>query len=206
MRVKSEARRNGIVEAAMAVFLEKGFEAASMSDIAARAGGSKATLYSYFASKEELYVEVMDGRCSALFERAFGSLVFDGDLRSTLLAFACSLYAVLLTPDMLAVRRNILAQAGRTDIGRLFYQRGPEQGLRRLADFIGQQMTAGRLRRADPWATTLQLMALLDSDLTLRALLGVETLDDPAALERHLACGLDVFLRAYAPEGRPDRG
>lgn len=206
MRVKSEARRNGIVEAAMAVFLEKGFEAASMSDIAARAGGSKATLYSYFASKEELYVEVMDGRCSELFERAFGSLTFDGDLRSTLLTFACSLYAVLLTPDMLAVRRNILAQAGRSDIGRLFYERGPKQGLMRLADFIGQQMAAGRLRRADPWQTTLQLMALLDSDLTLRALLGVDGMTDPAALERHLAAGLEVFLRAFAPERPSDRG
>lgn len=56
MRVRTEAKRDAILEAAAEVFLEAGFEGASMSQIAARAGGSKRTLYGYFPSKEELFV------------------------------------------------------------------------------------------------------------------------------------------------------
>ena len=41
------------------VFLEKGFDAASMNDIARAAGVSKGTLYVYFANKEQLFVELI---------------------------------------------------------------------------------------------------------------------------------------------------
>jgi AcrR family transcriptional regulator len=199
MRVKSEAKRDGIVDAAMAVFLEKGYEAASMSDIARRAGGSKATLYSYFASKEALYVEVMDVRCSARFEQAFGTLRFDGDLYSTLSRFGVSLFTELLAPDMLATRRNIVHDAGRSDIGRLFFERGPERGLRRLADFLGAQMSAGRLRQADPELAARHLLALMDSDLLMRAMLGVTGEGDAPTLAAHIDAAVRVFLCAYGP-------
>src|SRR5690606_17572224 len=59
MRSKSEARRDAILAVALEVFREVGFDAASMSQISARVGGSKATLYNYFASKEELLLEAM---------------------------------------------------------------------------------------------------------------------------------------------------
>ena len=54
MRVKTEAKRQHIVDVAAQAFRELGFEGASMAEICARVGGSKATLYNYFASKEEL--------------------------------------------------------------------------------------------------------------------------------------------------------
>lgn len=47
MRVRTEAKRDAIVEAASEVFLESGFEGASMAQIATLVGGSKATLYGY---------------------------------------------------------------------------------------------------------------------------------------------------------------
>ncbi|MCD4482957.1 TetR/AcrR family transcriptional regulator, partial [Chromobacterium vaccinii] len=59
MRTKSENKRQGLVAAATEVFVERGYEAASMSEISARAGGSKATLYNYFPSKEALFLDVM---------------------------------------------------------------------------------------------------------------------------------------------------
>lgn len=59
MRQKSKARRLLILQAAKAAFEEPGYEQASMSDIAARGGGSKATLYNYFKSKDELFQALM---------------------------------------------------------------------------------------------------------------------------------------------------
>lgn len=54
-----QQRKNDIVAAAEKIFLQKGFEAATMDDIAKEAQFSKKTLYSYFNGKEELYYEIM---------------------------------------------------------------------------------------------------------------------------------------------------
>ena len=59
MRVKSDEKRQAIIDVAAQTFQELGFEGASMSEICSRVGGSKATLYNYFASKEDLFFEVM---------------------------------------------------------------------------------------------------------------------------------------------------
>ena len=59
MKTKTESKRQAIIQAAAEVFREVGFERASMSDIRERIGGSKATLYNYFPSKEKLFFEVM---------------------------------------------------------------------------------------------------------------------------------------------------
>ena len=59
MRVKTDDRRRAIMDAASAIFHKTGFEGASMAAISAALGGSKATLYSYFESKEDLYEAVM---------------------------------------------------------------------------------------------------------------------------------------------------
>ena len=60
MRVKTEERRQAIIEVAREAFTAQGFENTSMAEIASRVGGSKATLYNYFSSKEELFAAVID--------------------------------------------------------------------------------------------------------------------------------------------------
>lgn len=200
MRVKSEARRSSIAEAAMEIFLEKGYEATSMADISKRAGGSKATLYGYFSSKDELFAEVMDTRCSERFEKTFEALQFDGDLSSTLKSFGISLLLTQLAPDLLAIRRTAIAEGARSDVGKLFYQRGPRLGLQRLADFIAGQMAAGRMRRHDAWQATIHLMCLIEGDLPHRALLGVLGEPDPAEIEAHVNQAIDIYLYAYHPD------
>ena len=60
MRVKTESRRQTIISGAADVFLEAGYEATSMAKIATKTGVTKPTLYGYFPSKEDLFVEVME--------------------------------------------------------------------------------------------------------------------------------------------------
>ena len=56
MRVRTEARRRAILDAARSVFEAQGFDRATMAEISERLGGSKTTLYSYFPTKEHLFV------------------------------------------------------------------------------------------------------------------------------------------------------
>ncbi|MFT3998253.1 MAG: helix-turn-helix domain-containing protein, partial [Asticcacaulis sp.] len=62
-RPDKDTRREAILDVASRIFLEEGFDAASMSAIAARVGGSKGTLYNYFKNKEELFEAFVDRHC-----------------------------------------------------------------------------------------------------------------------------------------------
>jgi AcrR family transcriptional regulator len=57
------------LEAALTIFAERGFEAARLDDVAAKAGVAKGTLYLYFKDKEALFEEVVRGAISPVMER-----------------------------------------------------------------------------------------------------------------------------------------
>src|SRR5262249_19293571 len=61
---RRDRRREAILDVAGVVFSEEGYEAASMSTIAARVGGSKGTLYNYFRSKAELFEAYIEDYCA----------------------------------------------------------------------------------------------------------------------------------------------
>jgi AcrR family transcriptional regulator len=64
---RKEARPGELLEAALDVFVEKGFAATRVEEIAARAGVSKGTLFLYFSSKEELFKAVVRKNISGLY-------------------------------------------------------------------------------------------------------------------------------------------
>ena len=65
-RLPRPARRAQLLEAAQAAFVESGYYAAAMDDIAERAGVSKPVLYQHFPSKLKLYVALLDSSCATL--------------------------------------------------------------------------------------------------------------------------------------------
>ena len=57
---RGEARREALLEAARAIFLEKGYSGTSLDEVVKRTGGSKASVYKYFGNKEGLLLRVLD--------------------------------------------------------------------------------------------------------------------------------------------------
>ena len=204
MRVKTEAKRDAIVQAASEVFREHGFEGASMAEIAARVGGSKATLYSYFGSKEELFIAVTHGTARSHFAPIFAALgqEADDDLEHVLQRFGEKILAVVCSQEAIQARRAVIAESGRSDIGRLFFEGGPKKGLTELSGFLELQMQKGRLRKADPQVAARHLTALLDSETVTPCLLGLEGALSRKDLREATRRGLQTFLGGYAPEGK----
>ena len=64
---RKEARPGELLDAALALFVEKGFAATRVEEVAARAGVSKGTLFIYFPSKEELFKAVVRENISGRF-------------------------------------------------------------------------------------------------------------------------------------------
>jgi AcrR family transcriptional regulator len=172
MKVRTEMRRNAIIEAAANLFREFGYERASMNELAKRLGGSKATLYGYFSSKEELFVAVVKNVATAhLAATPTELLEVNGDttLASLLTRFGeRMLYVLTNDTDALAVYRMVIAEAGQSDVGQLFYESGPAEFIQSLASLIASAMEYGELRRSDPVVTALQFSALVTAETQIR--------------------------------------
>ena len=74
-RLTAEERRSGILDAALTAFSQKGYHATSLDDIAGEAGVSKALIYEHFASKQELYGDLIARNARELTQRLAGALV-----------------------------------------------------------------------------------------------------------------------------------
>lgn len=199
MRVRTEAKREAIVEAAAEVFLEAGFEGASMTQIAARAGGSKRTLYGYFPSKEELFVAVVHSVAEKSIQPIFDALLeTTEDLPTALQRFGEDTLGFLCSEQSLQMWRTIIGVAGRSDIGLLFFETGPKKGMQLMAGFLQRQMDLGRLRQADPVAAARHLSGLLESETLMPCLLGVLKAPSDAHIRGATRRALQTFLSGYA--------
>jgi AcrR family transcriptional regulator len=197
MRVKTDAKRQAILDAAAEVFREHGFAGATMEAVRERVGGSKATLYRYFASKEDLFATLMLQTVLDHANEVFDTLRPSDDLRRTLERFGASLLALTLSEELLAVRRNSIAEGSRWGIGEALYERGSKTLWSKTAAFLEGEMDAGRLRREDPWMVAMHLRGMLEADLVNRALIGAAVDRRPRHLKLHADKAVDALLRAY---------
>jgi AcrR family transcriptional regulator len=198
MKTKTESKRQAILQAAAVVFREVGFERASMSDIRERIGGSKATLYNYFPSKEKLFFEVMHQAKELELEAITGELDADADdLKRELVRFGQKFMTVLYSADAVAVRRLAIAESRHSDIGRLSFEQATLPIEKRVAEFMRKAMKRGNLRTADPKIAAIHLLSLLESELLQRVLLGVIDTVKPESLSGAVRRAVDVFLCGY---------
>lgn len=100
-----------IVAAARALFLEHGYEAVSMTAIVARSGGSLATLYELFGSKQGLLGAVLSAERFEQFDRLHAIVARNRSPFDTLVAAACEMLETGLQPDVVALIRLAIAEA-----------------------------------------------------------------------------------------------
>src|SRR5689334_13494072 len=129
MKVRTDAKRDQILEFAGAVFLELGYERTSMAEIAARIGGSKATLYGYFPSKEKLFLAIIERLGERYILPALAQLEASTkeDVRSALRRFGEQFLVFICTPEALATYRMTISEAMHSDIGDAFFESGPKE-------------------------------------------------------------------------------
>lgn len=199
---KNEARRQAILAAATEVFAESGFDRASMSDISARVGYSKATLYSYFGSKESLFLELVMQATQAGLDATRDILgAPPADIRPALEQFGRAYLAHSFSPRVSMLRRVLVAQAGRPGFEDRHNDLGAAHAMATLARFLRAAMEAGLLREADHARAALHLKGLLEAEWSGRYLFEVPEAPSPEQIERTAAIGVSIFMAAYAPAG-----
>lgn len=205
MRVRTEEKRAEIIEVASSVFQEQGYERTSMSQISQRLGGSKATLYGYFKSKEELFLATINYDVSANAELLTRALLEARTLRQGLIALGKSYLELRLGSRPTSNFRIVSSQPAETGIGKIFYSNLIQPAWQRLADRFEMMMDEGKLRRADPWLAAMHWKGLLEGDIVERRLLGVLDGPDLGEIERAAVAATDVFLQVYGANGQATR-
>jgi AcrR family transcriptional regulator len=199
MKTKTEAKRLAILKAAADVFREVGFERASMSEIRARIGGSKATLYNYFPSKEKLFFEVMFHAKELELANITETLNPDADdLKEELLDFGKRILAALYSPESIEIRRLAIAESRQSNIGKIVFDGAMVPIEKQVAEFLRKGMKRGTFRTGDPKIAAMQLLSLLESEFLQRVLLGVVSSVKPEALNSAARRAVETFLSGYA--------
>ncbi len=192
------AKQDAILEAAAEIFLEQGFGNASMDEIARRAGVSKATVYSHFESKPALFGAIVQQRCQRTMSSMLAELS-DRPVAETLTGLGRQFLDVLMMPGSLPLYRVVLAEAPRfPELGRIFYEAGPDRCAAALAQYLTGLDERGVLAVSDPRWSAEQFLGAVLGQIHIRMLLGVVA-EPPSPEERgrYIAAAVSAFLDGH---------
>jgi AcrR family transcriptional regulator len=196
-RVRTEEKRADIVRIASELFNELGYDRCSMASISERLGGSKATLYGYFCSKEELLRAVLQCQVASEFDRIMEEFHEQADLRAALIKLGIGYHNKRLSSLPVANIRAIVNQPPCSKMGKEFYESVIRPAFEDMAQRFEMLMDKGRLKRADPWVALMHWKGLNDWDLFERRIMGAINGPEDVDVEKVATLAADAFLKLY---------
>lgn len=191
------AKRRQIMDGARRVFMDLGFDGASMGEIARAAGVSKGTLYVYFTDKNRLFEAIVEQESLDHGKSAFN---FDPaqDAETVLRDFGRAYIEIVCRPDGGSAVRTVMAIAERMpEVGRQFYERVIAHTNRRMADYLKARVQAKELAIEDCELAAMQFMMMCQATLFQPYIFQAK----PAPTKKQIATVVDsaarVFLAGY---------
>jgi AcrR family transcriptional regulator len=198
-RRRKADRPGEIVGAAMAVFAEKGYAAARLDEIAARAGVSKGALYLYFETKEDLFRAVVEQAIAPNMEGVRAMIAAHPGPIGDLLRLVPDRIAIIIeTLPLGGVLKMVIGEAGNfPELARVWHDRLVAHALGALAEAVAAAQARGEVRPGDPRAFALQLIAPLLLGVIWRETfvpVGAPPFDLPALARQHVETMLTGML------------
>lgn len=150
-RRRKDTRPAELLEAALQVFAEKGFAAARMEDIAARAGAAKGTLYLYFPSKEAVFEALVRSAVIANLERAEALIAaHEGPVGPLLRQAAATVAGIVRESPLAVLPRLLIGELHKfPELARFYRTEVIDRGLRLIAGLHRRGVERGEFRPAD---------------------------------------------------------
>lgn len=207
-RRRKDDRPAEIISAAYEVFAEKGFAAAKLDEIAARAGVSKGALYLYFETKQDIFAAVVKdavGPNIGAIEQAV--LAFPGSF-AELVRMMMGRVALLATSSPIGkVIKLVVAESGNfPEVARIWHDDVIARALGLLAKLVAQAQERGEVRPGDARAYAVSLVSPMLVGVIFRETfvpVGAKPFDIPALMQQHLDTVLPGMLTAPASQGKP---
>lgn len=191
------SKRRQILDGARKVFMNLGFDGASMGEIARSAGVSKGTLYVYFADKSRLFEAIVEEEAYEQGEIAFN---FDPgrDAATTLREFGEAYMALICRPGGGSAIRTVMAIAERMpEVGRRYYERVLERTNNRLALYLDAHIVSGELAIDDSRLAASQFMLACQASLFLPFIFQAAPAPSPERISEVVDSATRMFLAAY---------
>lgn len=185
------------MKAARTVFLETGYDGATMDAIARAGAISKATLYAHFSSKAALFEELIRVECRAVNANLYVPDPESGSVAAELRKVAANYRRIFAHQEGLDIFRILIPVAPRFPrLATVFYEEGPGASIRQIATYLAALSRAGRVRIPDPDVAAHQFLALVAEDAKLA---GALAFPPPRARDAgHLIdSGIAMFLDFY---------
>ncbi|QBY02084.1 TetR/AcrR family transcriptional regulator [Rhodophyticola sp. CCM32] len=198
-QIKKGRKYDQVIEGARAVFMREGFEGASVDVIARDAGVSKATLYSYFPDKQQLFLAVLQVQCDTQKQSSMDIETRQLPVAEALHHIATSMLSFILSEDGLAIFRVCVGEAKRfPELGRAFYETGPCAAMAQMSDFMQSDKAREMLDIDDPAQAADTFMQLCRTDLLLQRLMGVCPEPTAAQINEVAIEAVKTFMARYA--------
>lgn len=194
-RKTAPPKREAIFEAAWRVFLQHGYERATMDEVAARAGVSKRTVYDHFMSKERLFGAIVRRRRDEMLAGLSGGELDERDPEATLVHFATSHLTMAMSLRVLELYRVVVAEAPRLrEPASIMFEAGLDRVLTLLAAYLSKLVKSGVLRAENPRQSAEGFIGLLAGMPTTRALMRVAAPSSSRQIAAQARFAVRVFL------------
>lgn len=191
-------KRAQILRGAKQVFFARGFDGASMSEIALAAGVSKGTLYVYFENKERLFAALVEEHSRAIAESTV-PLDPEEDIRDVLMRTGLDYMKVLAQPGHIAWLRTVIGAAEKfPELGQVFIESGPHRAVQKLSDWFRGRISRGQLKIENVEIAAWQFLMMIQGPLLMPMLYGGQARPSQARIEEVVKQSVDVFLAAFA--------
>jgi AcrR family transcriptional regulator len=194
---EDSSKRRQILDGARRVFLDLGFDGASMGEIARSAGVSKGTLYVYFADKHRLFEAIVEEESLEQGKVAFN---FDPEREVEIMLpeFGRAYIQLLCRPGGGSAIRTVMSIAERMpDVGRRFYDNVLARTVNRFSAYLEARAQRGDLVIEDYELAAWQFMQMCQATLFQAFIFQAK----PAPSAEQIATVIDsatrVFLTAY---------
>lgn len=197
-----EERPHQILLAAIEVFGEHGIAGAKLEEIAARAGLSKGTIYLYFASKEDLFREVVR---QIIVPRIVDmeQALDEGSPATQLESYMRLQWEYFDKPGTAGWIRLVLTELHKhPDLAEFYYSEVIAASNQCLGELIRRGIESGEFRDTDPMAT----VSIIKSIALMHVLWRQAPLPKPIALMHHRGASLDAIVDFVLHALRPETG
>lgn len=191
---RGELRRQAMLDAASELFLEKGYERTSLSDIVSRSKGSRSTLYEQFGNKEGLLRAMIEQATAATWKTHAADPAADLSSPDGLFNLGMRFVRAALAPQSVAVFRVLAAETNRVpEAAQLFFELGPLTAEQVLSEpFRTSPLVQKGL--ATPEQLARVFLGSMLGVLHARQVLGLRARPDDSELESHVRTAIHVFL------------
>ncbi len=194
---EDSSKRRQILEGARKVFMDLGFDGASMGEIARAAGVSKGTLYVYFTDKSRLFEAIVE---EETLEQGKVTFNFDPDrdVATTLTEFGQAYIAIICRPGGGSAIRTVMAIAERMpEVGRRYYEHVLEQTINRLATYLDARVKLKELAIDDCQLAASQFLLMCQASLFLPFIFQAAPAPSAEHIAQVVGSATRMFLAGY---------